>query len=224
MKSQLSIVAVIAVAAVAALGVNAFANNGSISSSSSLSDSGFAIGHVEMILRDADGNIKNYVQGDNVVTNVGDSCVSELIFGDAGVSTCAGAVFNKIGIINGSYTLAEGSTMATAAAAGTGGNNIMAIVDAVATVPDTAGTQGTDSTIVNSGHLFRFVDNQNDTSVSGVILVDALCTESTVAGQEGSCATKPAAGEIFATRSTTLAVTGGDTLEVTWTITVGSSA
>lgn len=113
--------------------------------------------------------------------------------------------------------------MTNANAAGTGGDNIMAVVDAVATVPASAGSQGTDSTIVNSAHLFRFVDNQNDTTVTGVILVDALCTESVVVGQEGGCSTKPA-GEIFATRSTTLAVTGGDTLEVTWTITVGSSA
>ena len=223
MKNQISIVAVIAVAAVAALGANAFANNG-LTSSNSLAETGLAMGHVELILRDADGMIKEYKQFDNVVTNVGDSCASELLFGDEGVSTCAGAAFNKIGIINGTYSLAEGSTMSTAAAAGTGGNNIMAIVDAVATVPPTAGTQGTDTTIVNSGHLFNFVDNQNDTNVTGVILVDALCTESVVAGQEGGCATKPAAGEIFATQSTTLAVSGGDTLEVTWTITVGSAA
>ena len=188
MKNQISIVAVIAVAAVAALGANAFANNG-LTSSNSLAETGLAMGHVELILRDSDGMIKEYKQFDNVVTNVGDSCASELLFGDTGVTTCAGAAFNKIGIINGTYSLAEGSTMSTAAAAGTGGNNIMAIVDAVATVPGTAGTQGTDTTIVNSGHLFNFVDNQNDTSVSGVILVDALCTESTVAGQEGGCTT-----------------------------------
>ena len=223
MKNQISIVAVIAVAAVAALGANAFANNG-LTSSNSLAETGLAMGHVELILRDADGMIKEYKQFDNVVTNVGDSCASELLFGDEGVSTCAGAAFNKIGIINGTYSLAEGSTMSTAAAAGTGGNNIMAIVDAVATVPGTAGTQGTETTIVNSGHLFNFVDNQNDTSVSGVILVDALCTEYGAGGQEGSCQTKPASGEIFATQSTTLTVSGGDTLEVTWTITVGSSA
>ena len=222
MKNQISIVAVIAVAAVAALGANAFANNGS--SSNSLAETGMFMGHVELILRDSDGMIKEYKQFDNVVTNVGDSCASELLFGDEGVTTCAGAAFNKIGIINGSYSLAETSTMSTAAAAGTGGNNIMAIVDAVATVPGSAGSQGTDTTIVNSGHLFNFVDNQNDTSVSGVILVDALCTEYGAGGQEGSCQTKPASGEIFATQSTTLAVSGGDTLEVTWTITVGSSA
>ena len=224
MKNQISIVAVIAVAAVAALGANAFANNG-LTSSNTLAESGLAIGHVELILRDADGAIKEYRQFDNVVTNVGDSCASELLFGDEGVTSCAGAVFNKIGIINGtSYTLGETSTMADAnAASTTGTDNIMAVVNGVAAVPASAGSQGTVTTIVNSGHLFNFVDNQNDTTVRGVILVDALCTESTVAGQEGGCDTKPS-GEIFATQSTTLAVSGGDTLEVTWSITVGSSA
>ena len=224
MKNQISIVAVIAVAAVAAIGANAFANNGS--SSNSLAETGMFMGHVELILRDSDGMIKEYKQFDNVVTNVGDSCASELLFGDTGVTTCAGAAFNKIGILNGtSYTLGETSTMANAnAASTTGTDNIMAIVNAVATVPGTAGTQGTDTTIVNSGHLFNFVDNQNDTTIRGVFLTDALCTESTVAGQEGGCTTKPAEGEIFATQSTTLTVSGGDTLEVTWTITVGSSA
>jgi len=219
MKSQLFIVAVIAVAA---LGINAYANTSLTAQSDSLVGSALAVGHVEMVLRDADGNIKSYYQGDNVVTNEGDACAAEKIFGDA-TDVCNGTTgFTYIGVINGTYTAAESDQMSEFNLGANAADNLMAIVTAVATVPATESSQGTDVTVVNSGQLFNFVDNENDTTIEGVILADELCA--TEVASSGRCTALPANGAIFATRDANLAVTGGDTLEVTWTITVGSAA
>lgn len=61
-----------------------------------------AQGHLELVLRDFDGNIKQYVQTDNLVTNIGLDCIVESVFG-TGVTTCVTSTdpFDIIAIGNG---------------------------------------------------------------------------------------------------------------------------
>jgi len=223
MKYETSIVAVIAVAAVAALGINTYSDMTS-PSSNGFAGTALAMGHVEMVLTDANGNVKGYFQGDNVVTDAGDACTSEKIFGDATNSTeCAGVgagnYFDKIGIINGTFSPSDATTNTGHYVAATDANDgLMAITQGAATVPDSASSQGTATTITNSAHVFNF-DGSNDTTVSGVILIDALCSENA----DGSCGTIPASAGVFAARTATLSTSDGDSLTVTWTITIGDS-
>ena len=60
------------------------------------------LGHVELVAKDADGNIKAYRQTDNIVVNIGKTCAAERIFGASGNSTgaCAGGAtaFDWIGL------------------------------------------------------------------------------------------------------------------------------
>ena len=221
MKYETSIVAVIAVAAVAALGINTYSNT---SSSDGFVGTALAMGHVEMVLTDANGNVKGYFQGDNVVTDAGDGCTAEKIFGDATNATeCAGAgagnYFDKIGIINVTNWGVSDSTTNTGhyVAATAANDGLMAITQGAATVPDPS-SQGTASTITNSAHVFNF-DGSNDTTVTGVILIDALCTEAS----NGGCNTIPANAGVFAARTASLSTSDGDSLTVTWTITIGDS-
>jgi len=44
-------------------------------------------GHAEVVLRDADGNIKAYQQSDNVVVLNGQDCAADLLFGFVGTGT-----------------------------------------------------------------------------------------------------------------------------------------
>ena len=49
---------------------------------------GVALGHVTLVLRDSDGEIKQYVQTDNVVTNEGLDCLVDTLFGSVATGTC----------------------------------------------------------------------------------------------------------------------------------------
>jgi hypothetical protein len=57
----------------------------------------YMTGHVETILRDADGNIKEYRQSDNLISNTGENCTLRLLFGTTqgsgtGTNVCTGAL------------------------------------------------------------------------------------------------------------------------------------
>ena len=59
---------------------------------------GVATGHIELVLRDSDGEIKQYVQTDNVVTHQGLDCTADSLFGTT-TGTCAStASFDIVGL------------------------------------------------------------------------------------------------------------------------------
>jgi len=225
MKSQLSIVAVIAVAAVAALGINAYANTG-IGSNDSLKAGSYALGHVELVLLGENGEVKQYIQSDNEVVDVGDVCASELLFGDTGETEgCSGNAFNVIGVINGTFAVANTDDFDSLNVPGTGiTDGLMATITGTVTTPNTASVEGTDTTITNSAEAFKFTTGNNDTIVTGVVLLDGECTMGTSGANAGECtALTDASTEMFAARTASLNVSGGDTLTVTWTITIGDA-
>lgn len=229
MKYQTPLVAVMVVAIAATLGITTIsATNLIVQNSPATEHFGMMVGHVELILRNADGNIISYFQADNAITNFGDRCTSELMFepnsGDNGDVACGDAVFVNIGIANGTaLTEGDSSRMSDYQARGTTSVNtgLMAVIpDTVVTIA--APGVGVATTITNSGHLFNFEDTggQNaSTTIVSVLLIDAACA---VEDSDGQCSTLPA-GEIFAARDASLTVNDGDTLQVTWTITVGGS-
>lgn len=225
MRYQTPLVVVMVVAIAATLGITTISATNLTTQNSPITENfALAIGHVELIVRNADGNIVSYFQADNAVTNIGDRCASERLFktnAPENDEACGDAVFDVIGIINGTG-LSEGITTVIGdyIPAGTSGGstNVMATIpDTVVTVGATA--DGVVTTITNSGHLFNFESTGNEnatTTVNGVILLDGACTENA----NGDCNTLPTAA-IFAARDATLTVNDGDTLQVTWTITVG---
>jgi len=65
-----------------ALGLGAFgiSNSFGTNDTSTLDSSSFMVGHLTLTAHDEYGNIKQYIQTDNVVVNTADNCISEKIF------------------------------------------------------------------------------------------------------------------------------------------------
>lgn len=152
------------------------------------------LGHVEYKLLDEGGNIKAYMQNDNIVVETGKDCAAELLFGDPGDAffTKCGAtpgVFNYIGIGNGSsntaiavtnQTLADGagstdnalgtcSDLGTGVGTPNGGEMARRLVVPVTGSLSADGATGTVVVLDTSSQPFSF-DASNVTSVidSGV--------------------------------------------------------
>ncbi len=103
-KSKLLIPFGIAIFAVAGLLLNSGGFT-TVTQANKLTESPFMLGHIELIAKDNNGNIKAYRQTDNLVVNTGKSCAAVHIFGVPTNSTqstaCGGqtaAAFNAIGI------------------------------------------------------------------------------------------------------------------------------
>jgi hypothetical protein len=54
-------------------------------------------GHFTLIVKDEFGNIKDYIEVDNVITDEGDECIATLSFAGA-TATCAGSVIDTVAI------------------------------------------------------------------------------------------------------------------------------
>jgi len=60
--------------------LGSFGINSSNNDNSLQTDSVMALGHLELVLKDADGNIKQYYQTDNVIVNEGLNTMADLVF------------------------------------------------------------------------------------------------------------------------------------------------
>lgn len=227
-KPLVALIAVVIVATIATLGITSISVTNLMPQSTN-TEVGFFLGHVEVIVRDSDGNIKNYFQSDNLISHTGDRCIAELIWADSATTNqgagedCSGADFDVIAITNETNLVTDHDTdIGDFGIAGAGSFDIMATIAetvvTISTLTAGAGAAGNDVTITNSGHLFNF-NATNATIVEGVLLLDAACGENPF----GECLTLPGTDlqEVMAARDATLTVSDGDTLQVTWTITVG---
>lgn len=217
---------VAAVASMATFGVTGSATNLSPQNANT-EKIGWMIGHVEMIVRGSDGEIKHYLQSDNIVTDGGDRCSSERLFPagsgtNTGAEQCSGAGIEFIGLVNGTGQAADDTVFFSeygAADAGDIDGDIMAIVEAGNISIEAVATAGPIDTVLdNAGHLFNF-DVNNATIIDSVFLADGLCSGENAAGE---CTTPGTTTEIFSIRDSTLDVSAGDTLQVTWTISLGA--
>ena len=169
------------------------------------------LGHVTYILRDEDGNIKSYLQSDNVVATRGKDCATQMLFGNT--TAPAGGCVDASGTTTGFNYIAIGNaTGQSAAAADTaldssggglpaGGAEIKRNQGAVAFGSNQA-------TITSQTFSFNAAsDNTAGTTVSQSGLFDG--------------ATSGAANSnMFSIQDISIAVGSSDTLQVTWTITL----
>ena len=183
------------------------------------------IGHVTYELRGADGNIKHYVQSDNVIVDLGTDCAAQAIFDTGNIDVCTlggegGFAFIAIGNATGATNdktdialdISDGGFVNFNALV-PGGDEMArsGYIDADITAADS--TQNTDTTVTIASGPFGFED-----------LGDGSTTVVTQSGLFDSAGF--AAGNMFSIRDipgqggTGLAVTNADTLSVTWTITL----
>ena len=192
------------------------------------------LGHVEYTVRDASGNIKSYIQTDNIVTQEGKDCVAQTMFDTAEtVGTCgATSEFNYIAI--GNYSVA-GIPVVSQFALEEGGS----------ATNGCASSGGASPTPTNGGEMARKLINPTFDSSGDVTIVtldtvgsafDFGSSNATVIMQSGvfnGASTQDGIGQctnsgttdMFAIQDLNLdagiTVSDGDSLSVKWTITVG---
>ena len=202
------------------------------------------LGHVEYKLLDEMGNVKAYMQNDNIVVNDGKDCVAEKIFGDPGTTLACGQsanVFNYIGIGNGSTaniaatnaTLADatddntGNCAHTDAGAGATSGGEMARRLVTPTNVAASGT-GTVVTLDTSSAPFSFTaGNATVVRDSGIFnanfetpLNGAQCGGNAETGGDANVEWDMFSRQLL-NGATGITVSSGDSLSVKWTITVG---
>lgn len=228
---MVALIAAISAVSIGTISMNDFTVPLAITSASP--ESGTMMGHVEYVLRDADGNIKAYSQADNMVVNRGDDCAIAYMFqpnsytGGGDVCTNANpAGFHFIGIGNGTLTVdAADTTLVDAGAttvATTTNDGLMAVKwdnNTVATASSNGGT-----VVIATETPFTFStsgDYTNATTVTNAGLFDHSCDGQSAGGV---CLTNTGVMNMFAAQTISVAVSNGDSLSVTWTITVGNSS
>ena len=228
--SMIALIAAISAVSIGVISMNGFSAI-PLATASVSPESGAMMGHVEYILRDADGNIKSYTQGDNMVVNKGDDCVISYAFQKGITSdncTISADGFRYIGIGNGTITVdAADTTLLDAGAttvASSGAGGIMAVrvdTDTVGTASSNGGT-----VVIATETPFTFLTTggaiSNATTVTAAGLFDATC--SGVSSTGGHCTANASTMNMFSAQAITVAVSTGDSLSVTWTITVGNSS
>ena len=208
------------------------------------------LGHVEYKVIDEFGDIKAYMQNDNVVVIAGIDCAAQNLFfntnGQTNDATCIinSAAFTHIGVGNGTIsgagshlgianqTLADatddgtGTCSNTDAGVGTAGGGDMARRNVTATT-DTSQTERV-VTLDTSGTPFTFdVSNATDVIDSGVFNADYETPDAngTCGGTAETGGTAATDWNMFSRQLlngvTGIAVGEGDSLSVKWTITVG---
>jgi len=230
---MIALIAVISAVSIGAISMNGFTVPLAIASASP--ESGTMMGHVEYILRDADGNIKSYAQADNMVVNRGDDCSITYMFqpnsftGGGDVCTNANAAgFQFIGIGNATFTADAADTTlidgGSAAVATTTTDGLMAVKWDNNTVSTASSNGGT--VIIATETPFTFSNGAtsgigNTTTVLSAGLFDHSCDGQTAGGV---CTSNTSAMNMFSAQAISVAVSDGDSLSVTWTITVGNSS
>ncbi len=180
--------------------------SGSIDTQSSDNSGGMKmLGHLEIVAKDPNGNIKAYRQTDNLVTAVGKSCVGIRLFGSNASSTngtnaaCGGyrntGKFSVVAIGTGTAAESVASTGLTANFEN-GGN----------------GTTGLMNSTTGSPSIYSVIQRQFQANASASIAESGLFD----AGGNGAAAS----GHMFARKTfTAISLNNLDTLTVTWRIT-----
>ncbi len=184
-------------------------------------ESAYMIGHVEYTVRGADGQIKQYVQGDNLIVDRGRDCSAQKIFEDDATTVCTpkGNGFNFIAIGNGTH-VDDNAQLQLVDSTATPGDGC----DGVSTTSDTCEMDRTPATVTITSGLgstmvsittttpFTFDHGTNNGAPNNAIDI----TESGLFDDGTSFA-----DNMFSARSVAgISVTSADTLAVTWTITL----
>ena len=165
-------------------------------------ESAYMIGHVEYTVRGADGQVKQYAQGDNLIVERGKDCAAQMIFDNSSSTACtitSGTTgFNFIAIGN-----------ATGAVSG---DELQ--LDTGATVGEIDRTSGTVTIDITGTDTIATITTTTPfafTSISSTTVQQSGLFDD---GTSGS-------GNMFAMRDAlAIPVTSADTLAVTWKITL----
>lgn len=227
------------IAAISAVSIGAIAMNGftvPLAIASASPESGAMMGHVEYVLRDANGNIKSYVQADNTVVNRGDDCAITALFQPnsftGGSDQCTNfnpGGFHYIGIGNMTHAVFNNSTTLvgqSTTVASSGVNGLMAVKWDNNTEQASASSGNGGSVVIATETPFTFSNGAtsgfaNTTTVTTAGLFDNTCNAQTAGG---ICTGNTGVMNMFSAQAISVAVSDGDSLSVTWTITVGNSS
>ena len=178
---------------------------------SDIHETGLMIGHVTYEVRGMDGQIKHYLQADNVIVDKGTDCSAQAIFNDAGIDVCtlgSGGGFAYIAIGNATGAIAQATDTALDTSANGGEVKRSGFIDATITAANSGSSL---DTVVSIASIpFAFTDLPSGTSITQSGLFD----QGTLGGNMFSIR------DIPGPTSTGLPVTSTDTLSVTWTITL----
>jgi len=178
-------------------------------------ESAYMIGHVEYTVRGMDGEIKKYVQADNLIVEKGKDCSAQMIFNKSSTAACtipSTAGFNFIAIGNDTATVTSTKTQLDDSTASPGDG-----CDGNSGTADTCEIQRTSGTVTI------------DTSGTDTIATITTATPFTFTGISSTTVQQsglfdngtPYSGNMFAMRdSLAIPVTSADTLTVTWKITL----
>jgi len=176
-------------------------------------------GHVETVVTDALGNVKEYRQSDNLIVNQGENCVLKMLFGanggasvGDGTNTCTGAItsgFRVIAIGNSSAPATNDQTSLINEYNATSGNAALArktatlitLTNSTATSGISQATALLEATFTNGGTTQSVTEsglfNDTNTSIDGMF-----------------------ARQQF----TAVSLNNGDSLTVRWTVNIGGTS
>ena len=165
-------------------------------------ESAYMIGHVEYTVRGTDGQVKQYVQGDNLIVQRGKDCAAQMIFDNSSSTAC---------------TITSGTT----------GFNFIAIGNATGAV---SGDELQLDTGTSVGEIDR-TPGTVTIDITGTDTIATITTTTPFAFTSISSTTvqqsglfddgTPVSGNMFAMRDAlAIPVTSADTLAVTWKITL----
>jgi len=243
--SYLQATTIVLLAGILVVGILSLSGNSPVSlmvASTPQSEQFGMLGHVEYKVMDSSGNIVQYKQGDNLVTNDGKDCVAQKMFGIVGSCNYvySGDEFNYIGIGNGTSTAVDitDKTLAdadgndqrgTCASTSVGGE--MARLQVTATHTPATESTGAIVTLDTYENPFTF-DASNATTVidSGIFNDEYWFTPNVEYDSYTRCPVGSYQGvdddwSMFARQlakgADGIAVNDGDTLTIKWVITIG---
>jgi hypothetical protein len=190
------------------LGVSTISNNYETGLTTQTNpDVGKILGHITLIVKDKEGNIKQYRQTDNIINNDGFNCVATEVFGaSTATSTCAFSPgsFKVIGLSATSSTMAHNTALSALAEYS---NDGLAPVAGTVTVPTTASTSSsTTGDVVETQISNTFTDTGATNSVGAAALQDSATTTGSV--------------NLFAAQTfgSAISLNTGDSLTVNWQV------
>jgi len=230
-KSTLALVGVLfAAAMVVGMATTSAFSTPLVIASSAIVDNQFGmLGHITLTQTDADGNLKSYIQTDNVIVNVGENCVAETLFNvtTTGTDACDGASTPlygalKPGINNEGFSfiaVGNSSALATPLAA-VETDQVLTDENATSTMIRQDGSPTVTTLSENLGSSAVVTLSAEFTSDGGISDVDesGIFDEPTITSGSGGGPGNMLARQTF----TNIQLSAGDKLTVEWEITIGS--
>jgi len=171
---------------------------------STTSESGGMLGHIILTVYDPNGNVKTYLQTDNLVIDQGEACAVKRVFLEtaSGSADCGGSTTGEFNVIAlGTGSAAAGNNDVSLQTETVAAGLARAAASSVTITDDSSGTAGAIATLTKAF---------TNTSGGSVSIAESAITNSTTAAGDG----------MFARQTfTAIPVANSDTLTVTWNIT-----